>query len=158
MPGAFQMQSQQESEWCWAAVSASVERYFVPTSLQTQCMIARAVLGIAGCCGDPTPCNQPALLQNALKLLRRMTGDPTAGPLSFAEIQSDIDGGRPVCLRIGWDGGGGHFVALAGYRLSRSGVQLVDVEDPLYGPSVVIYDDFVSNYLGRGQWTATYPV
>src|ERR1700682_5031054 len=71
MPDEFIMQPQQESEWCWAAVSSSVERYFSPTSHQTQCMIARGVLGIAGCCGDATPCNQPARLQDALTLLRR---------------------------------------------------------------------------------------
>jgi hypothetical protein len=157
MADTFQMELQEQDEWCWAAVSLSVERYFSPTSPLTQCMIAGQLLG-ARCCDDPEACNQPAKLQDALKLVRRLTGDPTAGPLSFTDIQKDLDGGRPVCLRIGWDGGGGHFVILVGYGLSRSGARLVEVEDPLYGSSIVIYEEFISRYLSSGQWTATYPV
>lgn len=63
-----------------------------------------------------------------------------------------IDASKPVCVRIGWNGGGGHFVAIAGYRVSHSGAQLVDVEDPLYGPSIAIYDEFKGSYLSRGEW------
>jgi hypothetical protein len=34
------VQRQEKSEWCWAAVSASVDRFFRPDSAHTQCEIA----------------------------------------------------------------------------------------------------------------------
>src|SRR5947207_2381161 len=132
MADIFVMESQEQSEWCWAAVSVSVDHYFSTASNSTQCRVARDVLGLAGCCSNPDPCNEPARLQDALESVNCLAASPT-GPLSFAEVRQVIDASKPVCLRIGWDGGGGHFLALCGYRLSSSGIPLVDVEDPLYG-------------------------
>lgn len=157
MAETFQMEHQEHDQWCWAAVSLSVDRYFSPTSRMTQCAIAQQVLGVRGC-SNVEACNKPAKLQDALKSIHRLKGKPTAGPMSFEEIQKCLDAGRPVCLRIGWESGGGHFVMLCGYRLSRSGIRLVDVEDPLYRSTTVIYEDFISSYRSSGQWTASYPV
>ena len=38
------IQRQEMSEWCWAAVSVSVDRFFRPDSTHTQCEIAGAAL------------------------------------------------------------------------------------------------------------------
>jgi hypothetical protein len=157
MPDLFHMEPQQKDQWCWAAVTLSVERYYSPRSQLTQCAIARGVLGFS-CCSNPDRCNHPAKLQDALSGIGRLIGEPTSGPMSFTHIRQRLDEGRPICLRIGWHGGGGHFVIICGYGLSRSGVELVDVEDPLFGPATVTYDEFISNYRSSGRWTFTYPV
>ena len=163
MAGKFQIEKQREDKWCWAAVSVSVDHYFSPGSASSQCRVARDVLGIAQCCSNPDDCNTPARLQAGLSVVGRLKAI-LLRPLQFNEIRREIDALRPVCVRIAWNGGGGHFVVISGYRLSASGAQLVEVADPLFPSSTVLYDVLISAYqnaqepLGGGQWTATFLV
>src|SRR5437879_6605632 len=111
----FQIEKQRQDKWCWAAVSVSVDHYFFPGSTSSQCQIARNVLGGLPCCSDPAGCNTPARLQPALDAVGRLRGT-LPRRLQFDEIQQEIDARRPVCVRVGWDGGGGHFVVVSGDR------------------------------------------
>jgi hypothetical protein len=70
------------------------------------------------------------------------------------QVITEISANRPVGVRIGWQGGGGHFIAIAGY--STNGGQFVDVEDPWYQASAVSYAVLQSAYKGTGSWTHTY--
>jgi papain like cysteine protease AvrRpt2 len=155
----FQIEKQREDLWCWAAVSASVDHYFFPASTFTQCKVAGKVLNRANCCADPDLCNDKATLQDALDAVGRLR-DTRIGPLSFEDIRREIDAFLPIGVRIGWRGGGGHFVVISGYSESPSGAQLVDVADPLFPNSTMYYDDFVSAYqtgvTSGGEWTATF--
>jgi hypothetical protein len=60
-----------------------------------------------------------------------------------------------VGARIGWNGGGGHFVVLTGYRSSGK-VREVEVQDPWTGRSTLAVDAFATNYKNSGTWTHTY--
>jgi hypothetical protein len=73
----------------------------------------------------------------------------------MASIRGEIDGNRPLGARIGWSGGGGHFVVLGAYATSPAG-DFVTVEDPLFGPSTLPLSTFQSSYQGSGTWTHTY--
>jgi hypothetical protein len=163
MADTFEIEKQREDKWCWAAVSVTVDHYFSPGSTSTQCRVARNVLGVTQCCSDPDVCNTPAKLQTALTAVRKLK-DTLTRPLEFDEIRQEIEAGRPVCVRIGWSGGGAHFVMISGYRLSASGAKLVEVADPLFPNSTILYDVLVSAYqnaqdpAGGGQWTATFLV
>ena len=170
----FQMEKQKTVNWCWAAVSVSVNRYFAPDSHWRQCGIVEVVLSHAkgpdklpfpvhACCTKPIPrrCNQPWYLEDALKQVDRLRGSPKAVHLSFKKIQREIDAHRPVCARIQWrePGSPGHFVVISGYHITRARVRQVDVEDPATGSrSTVHYGTFVSNYRHSGRWTHTYLV
>jgi hypothetical protein len=163
----FHMEKQRRDKWCWAAVSASIDRYFFPKSSWTQCRIAHSLavkkelpqISVkADCCGTPESCNQVASLGDALQAIGRLNKVlPRA--LTFQELCDEIDQNRPVGVRIGWLDGGGHFVAVNGYYLS-SGNQIVHVADPLFGPSVLYYQDFANCYQfwndGGGFWTHSY--
>jgi hypothetical protein len=74
-------------------------------------------------------------------------------------MNTQIENGNPLGCRIGWNGGGGHFVILHGYT-NKTGASStenwVDVADPWYGPSSVLYDDFRTKYQKTGQWTHSY--
>ena len=72
----------------------------------------------------------------------------------MAQVQSEILDGRPVGARIGWAGGGGHFVMIAGYRCDTVGY--FDIRDPIYGSSDVAVATFTTSYRGSGSWTHTY--
>ncbi len=157
----FHLQKQKMTNWCWAAVSVSVERFFDPESHLRQCdMIERVGPKLQGCCADPTPggCDKTALLQDAL---RDRIQQAQKGPLGFDKVQEQIDSQLPVCARIGWDGGSekaGHFVVIAGYGRSPNGQALVHVLDPFFRSGLWPYSALVSaGYQRRnGQWTDTF--
>lgn len=153
----FPMQTQQEDQWCWAAVAASVDTYFAPFASAPQCRIAAAVLGSgADTCSNPQNHNKPGKLQDALYAIGRYR-TTRLGALSFDDLRAEIDSGRPVCVRIAWSGGGAHFVVLSGYHESTTtGVRTVDVSDPLYPNSTRLFEQFPSAYHGGGDWTATF--
>lgn len=154
------MQPQLADQWCWAAVGVSVNNFIALDPNMDQQKLAARVL--SGCNGDPNSpvCNQPASLTDVLNVLHRQAADPVLAPISFAQIQQTIDSGWPIPVRIVWDEnpGNAHFVVISGYAISRSGVPLVQVDDPFYDRSIVDYDTFVSGYHGSGQWERTYRV
>jgi hypothetical protein len=79
----------------------------------------------------------------------------SAGTATIAQIRSQIRSGRPLGARIGWSGGGGHFVMIAGYRACDPD-EYVDVRDPIYGSSDISLATFTNSYQSTGSWTHTY--
>jgi hypothetical protein len=153
---AFIMQAQLQSQWCWAACSTSVSLFYDSASGWTQCSVVNAELGQSTCCqnGSSTQCNQPWYLDRALTRTGNLASW-SGGVATIAQIRSEIRNGRPLCARIGWSGGGGHFVAIAGYRACDPD-EYIDVRDPIYGSSDVALATFTSSYQGTGSWTHTY--
>lgn len=157
MLNQFIIQPQQKSEWCWAAVAVSIEKYFNPRSSLTQCEIARRVTGHQNCYAQGPSCNQAETLIKALEEIRRLKRIMN-GPASFNEIRQELDAGRPVCARISWQDGYAHFVILVGYEILRSGERHVDIADPWNPSSTVDFDQFQGAYFGDGEWVDTYLV
>lgn len=163
----FVMQQQLESEWCWAAVAQAIKTFFSPSSAVTQCQIAQPVvsmenpsLAITNCCDDPTQCNMPAYLQDALNVTQNLS-KIVDGDVPFDQLKSELSNGNPVGVRIQWSDGGAHFIAIDGYREFSSGAQQVLVADPLDSAgsaSYIDYDDLVDFYDQDGVWDATFLV
>ena len=154
-PIAFTMQPQQQTQWCWAAVSVSVNLYYHPGSGQTQCAVANVAMNQTTCCQDgaSAQCNQPWFLDQALQIVNNLNAW-SPGKASFFTVGTEINACRPFCLRIAWNGGGGHFVTLYGYTMTP--VQRINIADPWYGNSVSRYSLFPGNYQGGGTWTDNY--
>ena len=152
---SFNMQAQTQSNWCWAATSTSVSHFFWFLSPWTQCKVANAELGLSNCCSGsvPSACNVPWYLDRALTRTNNFVS--ITGPVTFQQVRNEIDAGRPVGARIGWNGGGGHFMVIYGYSLI-AGTAYFDIDDPIYGKSHLAVSDFASNYQGSGSWTHTY--
>ena len=153
MAQRFELETQEKRQWCWAAVSAGIHGYFSGQASLTQCEVARRLLG-KDCCEDPDSCNSPQRLQAALEAIGTKV-EVHSGRLDFQHLKLEIDAGRPVCVRIAWFDGGGHFAVLYGYRESKPGGRQVLVSDPLFPDSIVDYEEFVSAYQSAGQWTGT---
>jgi hypothetical protein len=151
----FDMQAQTQSNWCWAATATSVSHFYWLFSHWTQCSVANAELGRGDCCSGtaPGPCNVPWYLDRALTRTNNFVN--IIGPATFAQVRAEIDAGRPVGARIGWSGGGGHFMVIYGYS-KFAGIDYFDIDDPIYGKSHLAVADFTSNYQGSGSWTHTY--
>jgi papain like cysteine protease AvrRpt2 len=154
----FTMQHQEQTQWCWSATGTSVALYYNGASGWTQCTLVNAELGRTDCCSNPSSasCNVPGTLSTVLTRVGHLASF-TGSSTSFADLRTEIDNGRPLGVRIGWSGGGGHFNVLSCYTWNaRLRLQSVEVEDPWYGTSVWDYDVFRTAYQGSGSWTHSY--
>jgi hypothetical protein len=152
--GGFHVPLQEQTNWCWSAVSAGVAAR--AGAVWQQCNIAGLELGQT-CCPmgtNPAACNVAYYLDLALTRVGRF-GGMVGGAAPLAQVTPKIDADLPVCVRIGWSGGGGHFVAIAGYSTSSVGT-FIDVEDPLNSASTVTLAVLQTMYKGTGTWTHTY--
>lgn len=158
---AFPMQHQEANNWCWCAVSVSVDFFYNAASPWQQCLMAQIAPGAAGCCANPVPqpCDQPWYLEKALQTVNRLKGQPINGTLSFPRIQTILAAGAPVCCRIVWYTGGAHFVVISGCQ-QQGAQQTLSVEDPFFGSSTQVdYNTFCTGYhYGQGYWSDTYLV
>jgi peptidoglycan hydrolase-like protein with peptidoglycan-binding domain len=148
------MQAQQQSNWCWAAVSSSVSHFYDPASSWTQCKVANAQLGRTDCCGGGAsgPCNVYGYLDLGLTEVGHFD-HLQAGTTTFAVLQSEIIGSRPLGIRVAWSGGGAHFVTAIGAEAG----DLVLVGDPGSGTnSLVDFATLQTDYSGSGTWTHSY--
>ena len=72
---------------------------------------------------------------------------------TYAATSEAVNGGTPPCIRIGWSGGGGHFIGVYGIEPT----DMLWVTDPIYGESLVSYSTLTGGtYQGNGTWTNTY--
>ncbi len=149
----FDMQHQLESEWCWAATSTSIERFYNPASAMTQCQVVNHQLNRTDACvkGFTPECNQPGFLDEALGFLECLDHVEN-GPIPYANLVGQASQSRPVGIRLAWLGGGSHFLAIMGYEQN----QMLVTEDPVYGTSVIDYQTLLRAYEGAGSWTTTY--
>ena len=150
------MQPQEQANWCWAAVSASVAQFYsAVTSWLQQCDVASAELSKV-CCpvGSNVDCDVLWYLDRALARVGHFN-TWRSGTATIAETRNEIDNNRPLGARIGWSSGGGHFVVISGYSTSAAG-DFVTIDDPIYARSTLLMSNFQSAYQGRGSWTHTY--
>ena len=145
------MEQQKQDNWCWAAVAVSVTKFVAGVGVGVdQCEQANDQLHRTSCCADPASCNLQMPLDP--QLFVRTTG---AFPIEI--VKQQIDGRRPVGVRITWSGGGTHFVCIDGYNVAGA-VPVVSVRDPWYGDSTVPYSVLATSYQATGTWTDSYRV
>lgn len=163
------VEPQEQTQWCWAAVSRSVASFYDSGSDWTQCSIASVVISDSArnidCCGPlaSTDCNKPSRLDDALRITGNfvnwsLVGGPhgTWPCISFDRIKDEIDNGRPIASRIGWDGGGGHFQLIYGWMIGSSGDQYLRISDPIYREVDILFESFASRYEAGGWWNVSY--
>ena len=141
--------------WCWSAQTVSVSRYYNPASTWTQCSLANHEFGKSSCCNSPTPsdCVQGWWPEKSLVTTGNLASHKLAAA-TFAEVDREIDHGRPIGVRVDWSGGGAHALAVYGYL--EGSTNFVAVADPWYGPSDIAYDTLRTSYQLSGTWTETY--
>ena len=155
----FGVQDQEQTNWCWAAVTLGLmDKYGGPHS--RQCEIVGQVKQV-NACANPSAANWTFELSGALRGYGYRNGDSIAGSVEFESIAEEIDGDRPVCVRLAiGSGGDGHVVAIGGYRVV-DGVPYVHIHDPdrtADPPDPPIpFQVFRTRYRGGGRrWDRTY--
>lgn len=157
---AYFQQTQQQSNWCWAAVTASLCVFY--GRFMTQCLVASRIFrgkNSQTCCETPSDsgCNQVLLTELALSSFKLLK-EAIDAPISFTKVRGQIDLGRPVSCSIRWPSGGGHAVVLDGYIQASAGEgDFVSVQDPGTSADAVcmLYSAFRSAYRTNGAWKLT---
>jgi len=156
---------QEQTQWCWAAVSKCVLDYY--NFAQPQCDIAEyariqdsAYFGNTNCCVDPNQgCNNSNGMWGCTgcmeDILLNFGGITTIGSLSTltqTQWQAEINNNRPFIIRYGWNNGGGHFVV--GHGILGSDYYTMD---PWFneGYTISTYNWIVTGQGGGGSWTHT---
>lgn len=146
VPG-FGMRCQEELQWCWAAVTQSIEELRGARLSQSEIasrhidpngdgLVCAHPLGAGGsgsrCHGCHADCGDPHSLGFVLDERGRLApGGAVQELASFDEIRTAVDARRPLPVRIEWGGRRGHFVCVTGYAVDGAGARWVTVHDPL---------------------------
>ncbi|NEA32661.1 papain-like cysteine protease family protein [Streptomyces sp. SID13031] len=143
-------QSQQKTNWCWAATGNSIAAFYGKNYSQNQFCNLAFGYSLNGIC----PNDQATLAndQRAFRSIGISQGSYISGTLSFGSLQTEINANRPVMTRIGWKAGGGHMMDIIGYDTSDSSIEYYNPwgSDPRYNYSTYNW------YLNNSQFTWTH--
>jgi hypothetical protein len=147
--------TQEQTEWCWVGVSASVLRYYSQTV--TQCQIANYArttatwhdFGNEDCCtngaGGCNYWNYNYGREGSIQEILKKWGVGNNGmnrPLTLPEIATQLDAKRPFIVRWAYVAGGGHFIV--GHGVSDSSIHYMDPW-PGEGSKIAKYSWIVAN-------------
>jgi hypothetical protein len=118
----FVGQSQEQSEWCWAAACASVSSFYAHRSKgrhYRQCDIVQEVLfphRNINCCNDPARCNVEGPMDGGMRFIGHFAC-LTNGAVDLDTICAELDSQRPIGVRVRLATGQEHIVVIYGYDL-----------------------------------------
>jgi hypothetical protein len=124
----YNLQGQQQNQWCWAASGAMVMTYVSADNAPSQCTEATDRNG-GNCCsnGSSSTCNQPGWPEFSRYGYNSTTTNGV--PLTFEQIKDALKANSPVCFTWYWTSGGGHMMTVSGWHIIN-GKEYVYVRDP----------------------------
>ncbi len=152
---------QKKTLWCWAAVGSGIASFY-DVAVPSQCRVAADVLGRehTDCCDQGGEgCNQFGYLNRTLAHFNCFDRYES-GASSATAIKSEVEGRRPLGVRVQWTRGrgkgSGHFVAVSGVRVTDD--PMIVVKDPWEGTTeVMALDNLERGYgSGKGKWTHSF--
>jgi hypothetical protein len=149
------LQQQEQTNWCWAAVTVTVFDFYRNGAGSPQCPVADLELGRQDCCPLNPQCNEVATLDLPLRRNGNFR-DLQDSPATFPDVITEITNRRPLGCRVEWFQGGSHFLLVNGFADHPSGMKTIEIADTFYGPSTQNFDTFPADYQLRGTWTHTY--
>jgi hypothetical protein len=151
------VEKQERSNWCWAAVTASVHEAYSGQKLR-QCEVAATTFTPHRACCDGAPCNEPQSTADALKALGHEVNQVAALPFEQVRGLIGVDGivGKPVACALQGTQGVGHAVTVYGWDISND-VDRVYVNDPL-GPTWRVFNHkrLIAAGNRKARWERTY--
>lgn len=156
---AFEMQSQQWSNWCWAATASSISHYYDPEGHLPQDEIVGRALGLPPPWIPDGSWNRDAPMLTGLRIVG-CDNSTYSGYADLRQVLRQLDRANPVCVQIKWPSGNGHAVVIHGCWLDEGGADHFLVGDPGFGYSFAVPgSELRSDYLEQGgRWVQTYNV
>ncbi|STD12705.1 Uncharacterised protein [Dermatophilus congolensis] len=143
-------QAQERDQWCWSATGTTIANYKGVSVSQNQfCNLAWNRNK-----DDQCP-NTQATLENDQQAFQSLGINPgrLSGPISYQEVQKEINADRPVLTRVLYRAGGGHMVAISGFRASDQSIEWYDPWPSKQRLNVGDYNFYVNNQ--DFSWTHT---
>lgn len=147
----FPLDRQQQTNWCWAAVTTALVEYFDREPV-SQCELVNKYYQRSDCCSPSMPCNKLESLEDVLSNENLLENDDIENKFSLDTIKTILQGDvkRMVCIRV--FNRIGHFIAISGYDEN-----FVFIQDPSLhsGDSKLVdYEALFNGVLGL--WTHSY--
>ncbi|MEP0068173.1 papain-like cysteine protease family protein [Pyruvatibacter sp.] len=152
----FELQIQQQSRWCWLALTSSIACYYDGNQSPlrwAQCNLANSLLNQEICCmvGSVPQCDKRGRLFDALTLSGNLD-KVYKYPFDIEYLAEALSYARPLAAQVSTSTSG-HGVIVSGIHPNGT----IDVRDPSNGQtSIVSYDTLLNNYNGGFKWTATF--
>lgn len=130
------------SRWCWVSSSTSIMYHF--GTLVAQCTFVNETFGRTDC-----PDYSASILQAQATMLEHHGFRSTYidDSLAFSTIQSEVYGNKPIYAAWQMGTGGGHAVAVEGYRVDN-GAEYVSYMNP---DRTLIQTELYSWFVGGGS-------
>ena len=150
----LRIERQAQTQWCWAAVGVGLSSLYDSAMPRRQCEVVSSEFGDDTCCshGAANQCNKPWYLDRVLRRLGYLDSI-IRGAVSYQKVREEIETGRPVAIRVGWSGGGAHFLAIDAFNDHG---ETLGIEDSWYGRSEVTFADLSFRYQQTGSWSDTF--
>lgn len=152
----FAMQKQLQTNWCWAAVTASICVYYgdlrnptkPPVAQMSQCALASTFITPINCnaalppYGSVWPGNQGCALNGPLAQsthLQRpvLNVTPPLGLPQFQQIMAELNARKPIACTVMMSPTSAHDIVITGYISDP--IMDVTIEDPALGPGPMTF-------------------
>lgn len=153
----FPVQKQLMSNWCWAASTVSLCKYYNDPPITQRELVAEVLKKPMCASGNYPSCNQAVDFSYALEYMKHLKS-VFEKPLSEMELLSTLERNGPVGCQISIPDWGGHAVVVVSIKKDTSSKYFIQVADPSDGTLPIMpFTEFRNNFRGmRGRWIRTY--
>jgi hypothetical protein len=153
----FGVQRQQQTEWCWAAVTSSLIQFMIPEAPASQRDIVTHTIKKEAA-QSLKDLNKPWDITDAAKHMG-LADSTRYGNVSRDTMREMVNEGLPIPIQINWRNnarkngslGSGHYVVVNSIGEEAKGETLIQVEDPLVGKLSLTWDELKNDYPGKGN-------
>lgn len=154
----FRLQRQQQTEWCWAAVTSSMIEFMAPERAASQSEVVTSTL--ADEADKPVEeLNRPEDITKAAKTMGMEEGT-RYGNVSRDTMRWLVNEGTPIPIQINWRNqarkngslGSGHYLVVNAIGEEAKGETPVYIEDPWVGEKMTLsWDELKNDYPGKAN-------
>ncbi len=154
----FRLQRQQQTEWCWAAVTSSMMEFMTPERAVSQSEVVTNTLQDEGV-ESAEDLNRPEDITKAAKTMGMEEGT-RYGNVSRDTMRWLVNEGTPIPIQINWRNnarkngslGGGHYLVVSAICEEAKGETSVHVKDPLVEEELIVsWDELKNDYPGQAN-------
>lgn len=151
----YMIDKQLQSNWCWAAITASLARFYKKNDFADQTKLVSTILSNGYCCNGKGcgMCNRPWYVGEALDhvgILRNAIPYPVSQEALIRELACN----RPVVVVIKWQQSAtGHILVVSGFTRSR---QFLTWDSRGPGMRLLSFSDLCTGYEGKSLWVNTF--
>jgi len=156
----FSIEKQQMSNWCWAACTVSIHKFYEKNTAFSQRQLVSKVLQMPICTTPKPlpPCNKTFDFGKALNTVGHLFGNSIDNPLLPDELDKELQAGRPVGCQMDIPQIGGHAVIVISGTTDTSGTLFLRVADPSDASILSMsFSMLRNNFRGiGGRWVRSY--